>query len=100
VRVVISSSAREDFREAVKHYDKDSISAGSRFAEQVNGTIALIRERPMIGHLNAYGERQFKVERFPYSVVYHLEARRILVLAIAHHKRKPGYWREEPNGTT
>jgi toxin ParE1/3/4 len=95
VKAVISASARRDFREAVDHYDKESISAGDRFAEQINATVELIRERPMIGHLNRFGERQFKVETFPYNIVYQLEPRRILVLAIAHHKRKPGYWRSQ-----
>lgn len=95
MRAVISASARQDFREAVDHYDKESISAGDRFAEQINATVQLISERPMIGPLNAFGERQFKVETFPYNVIYQPEPRRILVLAIAHHKRKPGYWRNE-----
>jgi toxin ParE1/3/4 len=98
VRVVISASARQDFLEAVDHYDRESISAGSRFAEQINATIELMRERPMIGRVNEYGERQFKVETFPYSIIYQLEPRRILVMAIAHHKRKPGYWRDQPPG--
>jgi plasmid stabilization system protein ParE len=78
----------------VDHYRKESISAGDRFAEQINATVQLIRDRPMIGHVNELGERQFKVETFPYNIVYQVEPRRILVLAIAHHKRKPGYWRK------
>lgn len=77
------------------YYDKESISAGSKFAEQINATVELIRERPMIGRLNEFGEWQFKVETFPYNIIYQLEPRRILVMAIAHHRRKPGYWRDD-----
>lgn len=100
MRAVISASARKDFREAVDYYDKESISAGSRFAEQINATVELIRERPNIGHRNEFGEWQFKVETFPYTIIYQLEPRRILVMAIAHHRRKPGYWRgESPRST-
>jgi hypothetical protein len=35
-----------------------------------------------------------RLTRFPYLVVYREDATRILVVAVAHEKRKPGYWRK------
>ncbi|MFY7941775.1 MAG: hypothetical protein ACOVOX_12785 [Burkholderiaceae bacterium] len=32
------------------------------------------------------------MKRFPYSVFYDVMANRVTVLAIGHHRRKPGYW--------
>ena len=38
--------------------------------------------------------RQYNIGRFPYNVVYRLKGNLIIVLAFAHHKRKPNYWRK------
>jgi hypothetical protein len=38
--------------------------------------------------------RRLAVRRFPYHVVYAEAAQELRVLAIAHDRRKPGYWRK------
>ena len=37
--------------------------------------------------------RRYPLVRFPFFVVYHEEARSITVIAVAHGRRRPGYWR-------
>jgi len=32
------------------------------------------------------------LRRFPFGVVYRVLAGEIQVVAVAHHRRKPGYW--------
>lgn len=41
--------------------------------------------------------RRCRLRRFPYSEVYTQEGAELLVLAIAHQHRKPGYWRNRLN---
>ena len=31
---------------------------------------------------------------FPYAVLYSTEPQYILILAVMHHRREPGYWRD------
>jgi len=38
--------------------------------------------------------RRVLVHRFPYQVVYRLTASEILIVAVAHLKRRPGYWKD------
>lgn len=38
--------------------------------------------------------RSAKVARFPYRVVYVVVAANVDVIAVAHAKRRPGYWRD------
>jgi plasmid stabilization system protein ParE len=59
-------------------------------------TIALIEARPEIGAVvsRAGLTRRASVHRFPYQVVYHLAAREIVIVAFAHLKRRPGYWKK------
>lgn len=44
------------------------------------------------GETLAAGLRRILLHRFPFSLVYSIEADLILVIAIAHHGRRPGYW--------
>lgn len=37
--------------------------------------------------------RRLLVGRFPYQVVYRLRATEIVIVAVAHLKRRPGYWK-------
>ena len=39
------------------------------------------------------GNRKRVLHRFPYSVIYEVLGSTVTVLAMAHHRRKPGYWR-------
>lgn len=39
------------------------------------------------------GTRRFLLHRFPFSIIYREEADALSILAVAHHKRKPGYWK-------
>ncbi len=38
--------------------------------------------------------RRFLLDRFPYSVIAACLEDELVVVAIAHHSRKPGYWRK------
>jgi len=40
-----------------------------------------------------HGTRRCRFRRFPYLLVYHTTLKRIVVLAVAHAKRRPGYWK-------
>jgi hypothetical protein len=49
-----------------------------------------------IAHDSPTGEdvRQARVHRFPYRLVFFVEGESVLVVAVAHLRRRPGYWRE------
>ena len=38
--------------------------------------------------------RSRAVDKFPYRVVYFVADELVIVLAVAHEKRRPGYWRD------
>lgn len=39
-----------------------------------------------------YDIRSYPLKRFPYRIVYQLEADKLVVIAFAHTSRRPGYW--------
>ena len=65
---------------------------GNDFLDDVQHAIDRLCEYPLAGETVALALRRMLLQRFPFSVVYAAEADLILVIAIAHHGRQPGYW--------
>ena len=85
--------ARAEFVEATVFYESRRVGLGSSFATEVERTIALIRSHPDVGGLGRLRRRRMYLVGFPYSVVYRHDSESVLILAVAHQSRRPGYWR-------
>ena len=86
--------AAAEFEDASLFYESRMPGLGRSFAAEVERTIYLIREFPDAGSLVGRERRRVVVARFPYSVVYQLGAKSIVIVAVAHQRRRPGYWRQ------
>jgi plasmid stabilization system protein ParE len=87
------SGARQDFDESFDWYAERSVQAAVRFAAAVDAALDRILANPT-QFASADGvHRECPVKKFPFRVVYRLVDDRVLVVAIAHAKRRPGYWR-------
>jgi toxin ParE1/3/4 len=84
--------AGEEMTEASVFYDAASNGLGSDFLDDVQHAIDKLCEYPLAGETVALGLRRMLPQGFPFSVVYSAETDLILVIAIAHHGRQPGYW--------
>ena len=90
----VTEPASDEFTDAVRWYEAQRPGLGAELFDAVVATIAGIERQPEIGAA-AWPDPQTKrvlVERFPYQVVYRLEMNEIAIVAIAHLKRRPGYW--------
>ena len=85
--------AFSEFEEAVQFYKERSRTLGHRFAKEVRTTIAKIVATPDRWRVLEQDARICRTRVFPYTVLYTIEPGYILILAIAHGKRRPGYWR-------
>ena len=88
--------ARRELHEAARWYRERDPDVARRFLEEVFRTIALIGRFPLTGSrvfgIEDPNIRQLPVSNFPYQVVFKRFKDRTAVLAIAHDRRKPGYW--------
>lgn len=84
--------AIEEAREARHYYLSKSSVAEEAFRKELEQAVAMIRERPETWPTYVHGTRRFVMHRFPFSVVYRSDDTSCLIVAIAHAKRKPGYW--------
>jgi hypothetical protein len=86
------AAARTELLEAADRYDRDTLGTGLRLKEEVREIGVRIATAPQQGSPYLHGTRRFVLQRFPFSTVYLMLVQGYIV-AIAHHKRKPGYWR-------
>ena len=86
--------AREEFAAAVRWYEEQRTGLGGEFFDAVVHATSLIQAQPEMGTLSRdCRRRHVLVQRFPYQVVYRVSEDEIVIVAIAHLKRRPGYWR-------
>jgi plasmid stabilization system protein ParE len=90
-----SEPASDEFGEAVRRYEARRSGLGGEFFDAVGETLSRIENNPDIGvTISADGQtRRALVAKFPYQVVYRLRPTEIVIVAIAHLKRRPGYWK-------
>ena len=89
--------AQAELEEAITWYAGQAPGLGDAFLIETLKSIQLIEKFPQAWHPLTPHIRRCRLSRFPYSVVYTLEGDDLLVLAIAHQHRKPGYWRNRLN---
>jgi plasmid stabilization system protein ParE len=93
VKHAFHPEAAREFAEAVKFYRRRSYNLGSRFDREVRAMIRKITGSPLRWRVLEEDVRRYLMRVFPYSVLYTIEADYILIVAIMHGKRQPGYWR-------
>lgn len=92
MRVRLHPHARAELRAArTWYYERSSLSAIA-FAQTVDKAISRIREAPNTFPLADYGTRKFTLQRFPFHIFYRTAQTEIVIVAVAHQKRRPGYW--------
>ena len=84
--------AEQEFIEAAARYDLEIRGLGTLFSSELERVIELLLKNPKVGAPMTGPIRHFVLHRFPFSVVYAIEGRVLYVLAVAHHRRAPGYW--------
>jgi toxin ParE1/3/4 len=85
--------AEEELAEAAFRYNGEVEGLGDRFVAEIRRATSLLNDHPHIGQRIDEQLSRLILRRFPYSVIYAAHQDGISVLAVAHHRRRPGYWR-------
>lgn len=94
MRVRYLEPAETDIDEAVEFYEARHAGLGLRLLREVEDAVERVRERPLAWQSLTPDIRHCVLHIFPYSLVYKVDDDEIIVIALAHHKRKPTYWRD------
>lgn len=93
VEIEFLPGAEEDYQDALAWYHERSPSAANRFEENVADALQDIAQVPDRWPLCDKRHRLRLVDRFPYVIVYRIVSERIVIVAVAHAKRRPRYWK-------
>ena len=85
--------AQAELDDAITWYAEQAPGLGDAFLIETLRTIQLIEQYPTAWHPLTPQIRRCRLRRFPYSLVYTQDGNDLLVVAVAHQHRKPGYWR-------
>jgi len=90
--VRIRSEAQAEIEGAFEHYRAESRELAERFLAEIGASLDLIRLHPRLYPIATRNTRRRILHTFPYSLIFQERPDVILVIAIAHAKRRPGYW--------
>ena len=93
IKVSFHPEAAEEVGIARQWYAERSPLTAKAFLAELDLGVERIREAPQRWPRHRTGARRYILPRFPFSVIYRMKGELIEVVAMAHHRRKPGYWR-------
>jgi toxin ParE1/3/4 len=95
VSYVLSSEAAEELEQAVAFYrDNASALVATGLLDEFVRSATLLLEHPGLGTPASRNRRLLPLRRFPFSLLYRFDHGQLRIIAVAHHSRRPGYWRD------
>jgi len=85
-------AARREFLAEIIFYNQEQAGLGARFTAAVEDAAARALAFPLAGSRGVAGTRRVFLQGFPFALVYRPVADGIVIFALAHQSRRPGYW--------
>lgn len=85
--------ARREMLGAARRYDGKANGLGDRFLDAIRDALLAIAELPHGHPPLKLPYRRKLLKSFPFAVIYRVEKGEVIIIAVAHFKRRPRYWR-------
>lgn len=90
---IFHSEARQETRQAVAYYEEQRENLGRELRIEIEAAVQRLRRNPQAYPLHDnQGTRKLVLLRFPFTLFFVELESSFWVAAVAHHKRRPGYW--------
>ena len=93
MRYEFHPEAEQEFVEAAAYYERNVTGLGERFGSEVRYAIERLLGYPELGSPMDADLRRLVLIRFPYLLIYSFTPKMLRIVAVAHARRRPGYWR-------
>jgi toxin ParE1/3/4 len=89
--------ALEEYEKAVVHYETREVRLGARLIQEFDEAVALAMEFPAVAPAvpeapASYGMRWLMLQSFPIKLIYTVRDDALVIVAVFHARRRPGYW--------
>ena len=88
------AEAEQEFQEHIGYFDGISRTVARKFVADVEAAVTELRRFPQIGAPLTRNIRKRVLTAFKYNILYVETPDEIIIVAIAPHRRRPGYWRK------
>jgi len=85
-------AAAAEVERAQRWYEERSVLAAAGFLQELTRAVERAHLAPDRYPAAEHGTRRVLLDQYPFSVVYLVGRDEVLIVAVAHHKRRPGYW--------
>ena len=92
-RVRFVEPVRLEVLAEVAYYSRIETGLGTRFLEAVEDATSRALAYPLAGTTAQNRTRRVFLRDFPFALIYRSDEHGITIYALAHHARRPGYWR-------
>ena len=92
-RIHLHPRAADEAEAARIWYAERNPRAAEMFLDELDLAIVRVAENPQRWPQLRGPFRRYIFSKFPFSLVYRSTPTLIEVVAVAHHRRKPGYWK-------
>ena len=92
--VAFLPEAEQEMLEAARYYESQAAGLGEDYLLEIERAVSSIAESPNTWPIIEGKLRRRLVRKFPFGILYCVEPEEIVIIAVAHLRRKPGYWRE------
>lgn len=93
MRVEFTSEASEDLFEASAYYEAREAGLGMRFRNEVSEVLRIVATAPLLWRERKGGYRRVNCPVFPFYLAYVIRENCLVIVAVAHGSRKPGFWK-------
>jgi len=90
---IIIREAEEELRDATRFYESRATGLSLDFLSEIEKSIQSIIDSPESWPIIEGKVRRRLLSRFPFGILYYIDENQVIIIAIAHLRRKPGYWR-------
>jgi toxin ParE1/3/4 len=94
---VFHNDAEDEFYASIKYYNNERPGLGFEFANEINNTMHRISLYPDTWSFVSKNVRKCPVNCFPYALLYSQHDNKIIIIAVMHLRREPGYWENRQN---
>lgn len=93
MRVILEHEAEQEMLAAAEYYNEQQDGLGTDFLDEVEVATDAIGRAPLRHGFYGRPIRSIALKRFPYRLLFAVETDRVVVVAVMHLHRRPGYWK-------
>ena len=92
-KLIYLPGAQADYQEALLWYHQQSPTAAHGFELAIDNVVSQILQAPERWAKHDRRHHRYQLDRYPFSIISSFNESLVVIVAVAHALREPGYWR-------